>query len=125
VNTKFDDDGADEWAYPTLNFSKPVDMSGFDGIAFDLNIPEDSYSSMIRLVLLGPDGAGYMGATKSLGTKHRVVLLFRDMKPFDAKVADPNGHLDLNAIAKVKFGCTCGRDYLVFEASNFDLVKFD
>ncbi|MEN6356759.1 MAG: endo-1,4-beta-xylanase [Armatimonadota bacterium] len=125
INTKFVDDGADEWAYPTLDFAKPLDMSGFDGIAFDLNIPDDSYSSMIRLVILEPGGAGYMGATKSLGTKHRVVLLFRDMKPFDAKSPDPDGHLDLNTISKVKFGCTCGRDRLVFEASDFELVKFD
>lgn len=125
VDTKFDDDGADEWAYPTLSFSKPVDMSGFDGIAFDLNIPDDSYSSMVRLVLVEPNGAGYVGATKTLGAKHRVVLMFRDMKPFDAKVVDPNGQLDLNAISQVKFGCTCGRGYLVYEGSNFELVKFD
>ncbi|MCE5322020.1 beta-galactosidase [bacterium] len=125
INTKFDDDGAEQWAYPTLNFARPVDMSDFDGIAFDLNMLEDSYSSMIRLVLVEPDGTSYMGATKSLGKKHRVVLLFSDMKPFDAKVPDANGHLDLKTISKVKFGCTCGREYLAFEVSNFELVKFD
>jgi len=125
VDTKYDgEDTAQWWAYPELHFRKPVDMSGYDGIAFDLNIIEDSWSSKVRLVLTEPNGAGYVEETKTLGKKHRVVMLFRDMKPFDDK-QDDNGRLDLNVIPSIKFGCTTGREFLAFEASNFELVKFD
>lgn len=122
-DTKFDSK-EDRWAYPVLRFEKPLDFSGFDGIAFDLNVPEESYASVIRLMLVEPDGATYTASTKSIGAKHRVVLLFKDMELFQAGKPDPNGQFDLNAISAVKFGCNAGRDYLLFDVSNFELVKF-
>lgn len=124
LDTKFDSQD-DRWAYPLLRFAQPMDMSGYDAIAFDLHIPEDSYASSIRLVLVEQGGAAYMGTTRSLGKKHRVALPFVTFEPFDQSAPDPNKRLDLNAISAVKFGCRAGRDYLIFDVSGFELVKLD
>lgn len=122
-DTKFSDEN-ERWAYPVLRLAEPVDMSGFDGIAFDLHVPEDSYASAIRVVLVQPGGVAYAGSARSIGAKHRVVALFSDMKPLGKGAPGPDQPLDLSKISEVKFGCDAGRGYLVFEVSGFELVEF-
>jgi len=117
-------DNIDRWAYPVLQFNKPVDMSHYEGLAFDLNVPEESNASLVRVMFVETSGAHYIGTTVPTAGKRRIVFMFRNLERLDHMGIDPNGHFDPDAIAAVKLGCNAGRNYLVFEASNFELVSF-
>jgi hypothetical protein len=117
---------SDRWAYPTLTFEKPMDMSGFDGIAVNLSASQGDPASSVRLMLVEPNGAYYTGLTHAKNEKRRVVFLFRDMERVGVSPPDPNGHLDLDAISAVRIGCNITRGQpgrMVLDWSDFELVK--
>jgi hypothetical protein len=118
---------ADRWAYPVLKFEKPRDMSGFDGVAFDLNVLHGDPASAIRLMLVEGNGSHYMATTPGAGAKRRVVFLFRDMAWLQMMGSDPNGHFDPDVVSAVKIGCNVPSSApgpFGFEVSGFELVRF-
>ncbi|MEN6356757.1 MAG: hypothetical protein ABFD83_06700 [Armatimonadota bacterium] len=125
IDTKFEGAG-DQWAYPVLRFEKPIDMSGYDGVAFDLDVPEESYSSKINIVFVQPDGSAYAATIVPIDPgKHHMLYRFSDLQPYGKDAANAGGHLDPSAIAEIKLGCDVGRGYFVFDTTNFELIKFD
>lgn len=125
IDTKFSGDG-DYWAYPALEFDKPMDMSGYDAITFDLNVPIESYKSRIRLLLKETNG-GYYACTITPMDPGKSRNLFRlvDLEYYYYWGPDPDQKFDPSSISKVVLGADVGRDYFEFECSNFELVKFD
>jgi len=114
----------DRWAYPVLTLDPPVDMSGYDGIAFDLEAEADDPASQVRLLLVEPGGAHYLAGTPVRAGKRRVVLPFDDFKHLDFLGADPNETLDRDRIGRLKLGCNTPQDRLAFRVGGFELVKF-
>lgn len=41
------------------------------------------------------------------------------------KGGDPNGVFDLDAVHGIKLGCNAAQKHLIFDVSNFELVRFD
>lgn len=123
IDARFTSTG-DRWAYPTLRFDKPIDLSEFDGVAFELNVSIGDPDSFIRLMLVEPNGAHYMATTSASEGKRRVAFLFKDMWLLDIMGPDPNGQLDLDAISAVSLGCNTKRDHIAFDISGFELVTF-
>lgn len=116
----------DRWAYPDLTFDAPQDLSGYDGIAFNLKTSVSDGSS-IDMMLVEREGDArphYVFGTHPSGDTRRVVLLFRDAGWLSILDADPNHHLDLGKIIAVKLGCNTVRDDLPFEVSGLELVRF-
>ncbi|MCE5322022.1 hypothetical protein LLG46_01765 [bacterium] len=125
IDTKFEGEG-DRWAYPVMRFDKPVDMSGYDAVAFDLDVPVESYKSKINIIFVQQDGAAYAGTiVPSDPGKRHLLFKFSDLQPYGKEGKAVDGHLETSSIVEVKLGCDAGREYLVFDTSNFDLVKFD
>ncbi|MHB1456431.1 MAG: glycoside hydrolase 5 family protein [Armatimonadota bacterium] len=122
-NVKFTGPG-DRWAYPGILFDQPVNFSGYDGIAFNLKTSVDEPGTDIGLMLVEQNGAHYLGATKAIKIKNRVVILFKDMVPLSFMFVDPNGKLDLDKIIGVKFGCNSNKDIIDIDFENPELVKF-
>ncbi len=125
IDTKFSGEG-DYWAYPVLEFDKPMDMSAYDGIVFDLNVPIESYASKIRIMLKETDGGYYAGTIIPLDHgKSKNLFRFVDLEHYYYWGPDPDQKFDPSSISKVVLGADVGRDYFEFECSNFELVKFD
>lgn len=123
MEARFKGEG-DRWAYPILSFDAPMDFSEYDGIAFDLKTDASDADSHVRMILCEASGAQYLMGTRIYGDKRRVVFLFRDMKWGSFSPPDPNHRLDLKQITAVKLGCNTKRNWMWFEAGNFELVKF-
>lgn len=115
----------DRWAYPILRFDKPIDISGYDGLAFDLNVPEDVGATTMRIMFVESSGAHYVAATTPSVGKRRVVFLFRNLERLDFMGMDPNGRFDPDSISSIKLGCNAGLEHISFDASGFELVKFN
>lgn len=113
----------DRWLYPILQFNKTLDFSDYDGIAFDLNVPEEK-SGIFRLMIIETSGAHYIASTIPAAGKKHVVFFFRNLERLDHMGADPNGRFDPDSVAKIKFGCNASREKFTFDISNFELVKF-
>lgn len=124
IEAAFEGNG-DRWAYPILTFSKPLDLSAWDGIAFDLKIDGGTPDSSVRLMLNEPSGSTYLGPpiTAPNGPR-RVVILFQDLQWGTFSHTDPDGKLDLNQIRGVLLGLNTSGAKMAFEASHFELVKF-
>lgn len=122
-NVKFAGAG-DRWAYPGILFAQAADYSEYDGIAFNLKTNIDESGTDIGLMLVEANGAHYLGVTKAMKTAKRVVILFTDMVPLSFMFVDPNGKLDLDKIAGVKFGCNSNKDVIDIDLGNPELVKF-
>jgi hypothetical protein len=91
-----------------------------------LKTETDTANSGVRLMLEEPSGSTYVGPPVSAPDgPRRVVLLFRDFEwgPFSA--ADPDGKLDRSKITSVRLGLNTPGAKMAFEASGFELVKFD
>lgn len=115
----------DRWAYPILHFQKPIDISGYDGLAFDLSVPEDIGATTMRMMFVESSGAHYIfSATPTVG-KRRIVFLFQNIERLDFMGKDPNGHFDPNSISSIKLGCNAGLEHISFDVSGFKLVKFN
>lgn len=125
IDTKFEGAG-DQWAYPVMDFDKPMDMSGYDAVSFDLNVPEESYSSKINLVFVQPDGSAYAATIVPIDPgKHHMLFRLSDLQPYGKGTENAGGHLDPRAVSEIKLGCDVGRGYFVFDTTNFELIKFD
>lgn len=122
-NVKFEGVG-DRWAYPALMFDHNANFSGYDGIAFNLKTNLDDSGTNIGLMLVEDNGAHYMGSAKAVTTRNRVGFLFKDITPLSFMFVDPNGKLDLDKIAGVKFGCNSAKDNIDIDFENPELVKF-
>ena len=115
----------DRWAYPTLPFASPMDLSEWDGLAFQLKTESGTPNSWVRLMLDEPSGSTYVGpAVTAPDGPRRIVLLFRDFEWGPFSPADPDGKLDLNKIKLFQMGCNTPGSLMAFEASDFELVKF-
>ncbi|MCE5322021.1 hypothetical protein LLG46_01760 [bacterium] len=115
----------DKWAYPILRFQQPLNMSGYDGLAFDLNVPEDMGSTTMRIMFVESSGAHYIASTLPTIGKRRVVFLFQNLERLDFMGKDPNGHFDSDSISSIKLGCNAGSEHVAFDVSGFELVKFN
>jgi len=113
----------DRWLYPVLQFDKTLDFSDYDGIAFDLNVPEEK-SGIFRLMIVETSGAHYIASTTPAAGKKHVVFYFKNLERLDHMGADSNGRFDPDSVAKITFGCNAWRESLTFDISNFELVKF-
>jgi hypothetical protein len=114
----------DRWAYPILQFAQPLDLSGFDGIAFELEGDLDAINILVGLMLIEPNGSHYFKQTSLIFGKRRVVFLFKDMRWGNFSPLDNNSQLDLNHISAVKLGLNTPRNEAHFEAGHFELVKY-
>lgn len=114
----------DRWAYPSLEFSEPLDLSGYDGIAFDLGGDAPTPNSWMRILLKEKGGSIYMGGTQDVENPHRVVLLFKDMKWMGFSPTDANGSLDLSRIIGVQIGVNTPGDHMAIKVENLKAVKF-
>ncbi len=114
----------DRWAYPSLEFSEPLDLSGYDGIAFDMEGDAPTPNSWMRILLKEKGGSIYMGGTQDVESPHRVVLLFKDMKWMGFSPTDANGSLDLSRIIGVQIGVNTPGDHMAIKVENLKAVKF-
>jgi hypothetical protein len=112
------------WAYPRFVFPNTIDISQFDGIAFNLNANVDDMQTYVRMMLIKPNGAHYLTGTSAFKDKRRVVFLFKDMKSMEWQVSDPEHKLG-QKIASIELGCNTAGTNVVFDAENLELVKFD
>ncbi|MFB3896846.1 MAG: hypothetical protein ACE14V_11160 [bacterium] len=123
ITSQFTTSG-DRWAYPVLNFDPPVDLSGYDGIMFEMEGDHEVANILTGLMLVEPNGAQYLKQTPLLFGKQKLVFLFKDMHWGSFSTVDDNLHLDLNRISAVKLGLNTNRNEAHFEAGKFELVKF-
>jgi hypothetical protein len=112
----------DHWAYPVFQFPSALDISQFDGIAFDLNANVDDMYTYVRMVLTKPNGAKYLTGTSAFKDKRRVVFLFKDMKLMEWQTRDPEHNLG-QKIASMALGCNTAGTNVVFDVDNPELVK--
>jgi hypothetical protein len=113
----------DRWAFPKIQEGQPIDLSGYDGIAFDLTTSSPDPSTVVRMLFKMPSGSVYtLSVPASQGAKH-VVLLFDNAQWGSFSPPDPTGHLDPSHIASVALGVNSRADDVLFDATNFQVVK--
>ena len=135
VNTKGTDGGVefgfvfaakgDNWAYPWVGFEPVRDFSAYDGLRFDYR-SDPAAPGPIRLMLVEASGASYLAETSRPGARQwqTGTLLFQDMSCLSWMKPDPNGHLDLDQITALRFGCNCQSLSVALELRNLRLVRF-
>lgn len=123
ITSQFTTSG-DRWAYPILKFDPPADLSGFDGIMFEMEGDLDVANILTGLMLVEPNGAQYLKQTPLLFGKQKLVFLFKDMHWGSFSAVDDNAQLDLSHISAIKLGLNTSRNEAHFEAGKFELVKF-
>lgn len=117
----------DRWAYPVLNFAKPEDYTGYDGIAFHLKVISPGRRTRVSIMLVESGQKSlphYLTGTDANVAEQRVVLLFRDMGRLYFMGEDNNNMLDLDSIGALKLGCNTPDNEAIFEVQDMELVKF-
>ncbi len=123
INAQFH--GADaRWIYATIKFDKPIDISGYDGVAVDLETDQADANNQSGVILMETTGSQYLGLRPLSIGKHRVVYLFNTMQRRGTAALDPNLRLDLNQIAGVRLGLNTKQNKIILTATHFELVKF-
>jgi hypothetical protein len=114
----------DRWAYPVLKFAQPNDLSGYDGISFNLESDIEDINTRVGFMVIEPNGSHYFSQTPLVFGKRRLIFLFKDMRWGNFSLSDNNSQLDLNQISAIKLGLNTQRNEAHFEASHFELVKY-
>lgn len=114
----------DNWAYPEVRFTPPLNLSAYDGIRLEYRTSVAD-SGPVRLMLGEPGGATYFTGDGLPGSTEwrRATLLFRDLVHLGMSPADPDGRLDSNAISVLRFGANCKSQALVLEVRSIEAVK--
>lgn len=117
--------GADaRWIYTTLKFDNPIDISGYDGVAVDLETDQSDINNQSGFILMETNGSQYLGLRPLSIGKHRVVYSFNAMQQRGTAALDANLRLDLNRIAGVRLGLNTKQAKIILAATHFELVKF-
>lgn len=117
----------DRWAYPRVEFDPPVDWSDYDGIAFDYRCHGDDTRTTVRLQVIEQGGPHYLtaGGRPARGEWQQVASMFEDLTWGSFSPPDPNGRLDLDAIAGLMIGLNTPHDEVWLEVRNVRLVRLE
>lgn len=115
----------DRWAYPLLALEPPADWSAFDGLRLEYRTSVADDAIPVRLQLAEKSGSMYCSPTNPSSTEWRKVMVpFQDLQWGTYSPVDPNGRLDLDAIATLVIGVNTPRDgEIVLEVRNLELVS--
>ncbi|MBI2299700.1 MAG: hypothetical protein HYU66_12290 [Armatimonadetes bacterium] len=115
---------ADNWAYPGNLFDPPIDLSAWQGLRFEYRTSVAD-SGPVRVMVVEPGGTFYLSGGDTLpgSTSWRSgTVLFANMQPFGD---DPKGHLDLQHVARLRFGANCKPLTLNLEIRNVRAIRLD
>ncbi len=117
----------DRWAYPSVVFNPPKDLSAFLGIAFEYRCGADDPDTSVRMQLCEPSGTSYLTKAGFKAEKQwrRVVVQFAEMMYGSYSPPDANGRLDPDRIARLMIGCNTRRNAVTLEVRNIEAVRFD
>ncbi|MDR3710877.1 MAG: hypothetical protein P4L33_21460 [Capsulimonadaceae bacterium] len=122
ISATFADQG-DRWVYPSLTFNQQLDLSRFDGIAFDLRTNAQDDKTIVRMMLVEAGGAAFMQSAPSAPGDSHVIILFKDMDwgPFSPPAQ--TDRLDAKTITGIKFGANTPADHVTIEVSNVRAIS--
>jgi hypothetical protein len=114
----------DRWAYPTFKFPAGLNLSKYDGIAFDLTSLNEPASSWIRMILQEGNGPTYIAGTNEFGPTRHVVLLFNSFTWLGGEKPDAETSFDPSNVSSMGIGLNTPADSMSFDITNVQAVKF-
>jgi len=117
----------DRWAYPFLKFSPFLDLSAWQGVAFEYRCDLEDTGTQVRVQIVEPSGSAYISEPDlRAGLQwRRVVIPFTAFQHGRWSPEDSNHRFDTQQIAQLMVGCNTSRDGLTLELRHLQAVRFE
>ena len=116
--------GGDHWVYPVFYFDQPINLSDYDGIAFDMRAEWKDPNTMVRMIIGDTCGSTFIEGTPPSSAVTHVVFLFKCLGVLSRAMPDSPDRLDATKITKIQFGANAPGNTVAVEISNVKAVKF-
>lgn len=115
----------DRWAYPILDFGRPIDLRRYAGIRFRVFAEKGDPNTLVRVMLVEPNGSTFFsgGGYTLSGGQQELTFLFRDLSHGSWSAPDDNGRLDLDRIVRIQFGCNTTSDEVSYRVEAIQLLE--
>ena len=112
------------WAFPTISFDRPMDMSAFNAIQFEMKSDTPNIGP-IRVHLVEEDQTIYSNTKGTLAQTdwQKVTVFFDKMVVVERKTDMDNGFMDVDKIVAIRFGSRFKHKQVQLQIRNVQLVN--